>query len=322
MSSEAHMTLFSLFALSLSILSCTQSGMHKRVGPAPTYLASTSEQEIERGRYLANHVAPCMTCHSSRDSEIFAGPVVPGTLGQGGETWAADKGFPGYLTAANITPAAVGSWTDGELLQSITAGVHRDGYALFPIMPYTVYGQMTELDAKTIVSYLRTIQPIETEAYRRELEFPLTKVVNKMPQKPQWAESQGETAIERGQYLSKVAGCEHCHTPLKGKTIDQQNLFSGGQEFPMSMGIAIAPNITADEGNGIGYWSKTDFINKFRAYQTDAAKSREAGPSAPNSPMPWFAYADMTDEDLSNIWAYLQSVPTHSNKVETRWKRR
>jgi len=316
------MILFSFLAFSLSLFSCTQSGMHKRVGPAPTYLASTAEAEIERGRYLANHVAPCMACHSERDNEVFAGPIVPGTLGQGGETWTADKGFPGYLTASNITPASVGSWTDGELLHAITAGVHRDGHALFPIMPYTVYGKMTELDAKAIVSYLRTIDPIETPPYRRELGFPLGKVVNVIPQPPEWTQSSGESPLERGEYLSRIAGCEHCHTPLKGKTIDTKNLFSGGHAFPMSMGIAVSPNITADEGNGIGYWSETDFINKFRGYQAQAAKEREAGPSDPNSPMPWFAYASMSEEDLSAIWVYLQSIPTSPNKVETVWELR
>lgn len=313
---------FAVVLFAIASISCSQSGMHKRTGKAPTYLATTSADQIERGRYLTNHVAVCMSCHSKQDREVFAGPIVPGTVGQGGQVWASDRGFPGVLTATNITPAAVGTWTDGELLHAITAGVHRDGYALFPIMPYKTYGQMTEADAKAIVSYLRTIEPIETSSYDRELPFPLGKIVNKIPQAPQWAASTGTNPVERGEYLTRVAHCEECHTPLKGHSIDTKKRFFGGREFPMSMGTAIAPNITADEGSGIGYWSETDFINKFRAYQTDAAREREAGPGQPNSPMPWFSYADMTDEDLSAIWVYLQSVPTSPERIESTWRNR
>jgi len=313
---------FAPLALAFISVSCSLSGMHKRTGPAPTYLATTGEVQIDRGRYLTHHVTGCIACHSKQDHEVFAGPTVPGTAGQGGEVWAADKGFPGRLTATNITPAGVGTWTDGELLHAITAGVHRDGYALFPLMPYITYGQLTESDAKAIVSYMRTMEPIETKPYDRELQFPLNKIVNTMPTAPQWADSSGENPVERGKYLTQVAHCEECHTPLKGRAIDQKKRFFGGREFPMSMGIAIAPNITADEGNGIGYWSETDFINKFRSYQADSAREREAGPGDPNSPMPWFSYAGMTDEDLSAIWVYLQSVPTSPERIEQTWRTR
>ena len=32
-------------------------------------------------------------------------------------------------------------------------------------------------------------------------------------------------------------------------------------------------------------------------------------------PMPWPAYAQMTDEDLAAMFAYLQSIPAHPNAV-------
>jgi|GEM_PF-3611222 len=36
---------------------------------------------IERGDYLANHVAACIHCHSKRDFSQYSGPVTPGTEG-------------------------------------------------------------------------------------------------------------------------------------------------------------------------------------------------------------------------------------------------
>ncbi len=55
------------------------------MGPAPELKVTASAGQVERGKYLANHVAVCMDCHSQRDFSQFAGPVKPGTLGSGGE---------------------------------------------------------------------------------------------------------------------------------------------------------------------------------------------------------------------------------------------
>ncbi|MDP6616242.1 MAG: cytochrome C, partial [Gammaproteobacteria bacterium] len=49
--------------------------------PVPEITLPTAPEEIERGRYLATHVAVCMDCHSRRNWDYFAGPIIPGTLG-------------------------------------------------------------------------------------------------------------------------------------------------------------------------------------------------------------------------------------------------
>src|SRR4051812_32741697 len=72
-------------------------------------------ERIARGKYLAHYVTMCVDCHSKRDYTMFGAPMVPGTLGQGGELFGKDFGFPGNFYAANITPDGVGNWTDGEL---------------------------------------------------------------------------------------------------------------------------------------------------------------------------------------------------------------
>ena len=66
---------------------------------------ATAEQRA-RGVYLAEHVAVCVDCHSERDFSRFSGPVVPGTLGQGGQRFGHDLGVPGEVYARNITPHA------------------------------------------------------------------------------------------------------------------------------------------------------------------------------------------------------------------------
>ena len=91
---------------------------------------------LERGTYLANHVYVCVDCHSKRDWTKFSGPLVEGTIGMGGETFDQRYGFPGKFYSRNISPAGIGTWTDGELLRAISTGVSKSGRALFPVMPH------------------------------------------------------------------------------------------------------------------------------------------------------------------------------------------
>ena len=37
------------------------------VGAAPDITIENSPEKVERGKYLANHVAVCVDCHSTRD---------------------------------------------------------------------------------------------------------------------------------------------------------------------------------------------------------------------------------------------------------------
>jgi len=303
---------------------CTQASMQKKVGPTPVFIASTEETEVGRGQYLADHVLQCTSCHSKQNQEVFARPRVPGTEGQGGQTWSAESGFPGVLVAPNITPFGVGGWTDGELLHAMTAGLHRDGYAMFPIMPYPVFGTLTEADAEAVVSYIRTLAPIETVPIARSMSVILQGVANKVAAPPDFADpvDVSENVMSTGEYLSRIAGCEGCHTPKKGNKPNLKRRFAGGRSFQMKMGMATSTNITPNEGHGIGYWSQDDFLNKFKGFRDSGARDREAGPTDPNTPMPWFDFAGMTDEDLSAIWTYLQTIAPAENEVSVTWATR
>ena len=63
------------------------------VGDAPQLHIEPTAQRIERGRYLANYVTACMDCHSTRDKTKFSWPLVPGTVGKGGERFDQQYGF-------------------------------------------------------------------------------------------------------------------------------------------------------------------------------------------------------------------------------------
>src|SRR5258708_37196854 len=128
-------------------------GLILYVKAAPPNVGSPQDLAIQRspgriahGECLANHVAACMDCHSQRDWSIYGGPLKPGTFGAGGEKFGKEIGFPGALYSSNITPAAIGSRTDGELFRALTTGVNKDGKTLVPLMDYQRYGRMHPQD--------------------------------------------------------------------------------------------------------------------------------------------------------------------------------
>ncbi|HYE56562.1 MAG TPA: cytochrome C, partial [Chitinophagaceae bacterium] len=123
-------------------------------GPAPDMKVEITPERVKRGEYLANTVMVCMDCHSTRNWNVFSAPPVPGTLGKGGEKFDQTMGFPGTYYSANITPAGIGNWTDGEIFRAITTGVRKNGKPIFPVMPHHNYGKLDAEDIKSVIAYL------------------------------------------------------------------------------------------------------------------------------------------------------------------------
>jgi mono/diheme cytochrome c family protein len=276
-----------------------------------------SQERIERGKYLANNVAMCIDCHSERDFTRFGGPVIPGTEGKGGEKFSKELGFPGDFYAPNITPAALGDWTDGELFRAITAGVSKDGHALFPLMPYPNIGQMTREDVYSIVAYIRTLRPIENNVPKSEPAFPINVLINTMPQEANFTTFPAdEELVPYGKYIFTSASCSDCHTPMdKGERIADK-FVAGGMEFNFPDGTVVrSSNITPDKLTGIGAWTEKQFIARFKMYSDSTYVPYKVGPGEFKTVMPWSAYTKMDEQDLRAIFAYLQTVQSVSNKV-------
>lgn len=106
---------------------------------------------VERGAYLAEHVAMCVECHSPRDS---SGTILPSELFMGGlmptgPAWATDwalraprnRGLPGYTEEQGIRLL-----TDGA--------IDRQGRQLRMPMPRF---RMSRQDAADIVAFLKSL---------------------------------------------------------------------------------------------------------------------------------------------------------------------
>ncbi len=84
--------------------------------------------------------------------------------------------------------------------------------------------------------------------------------------------------------------------------------FSGGNPFADENGETFySANLTPDKETGIGNWSEEDFFKTMKFGQKPDG-------TAMRSPMTPFPF--LTDEELSTIWAYLQSVPSIKNDVK------
>ncbi len=110
--------------------------------------------------------------------------------------------------------------------------------------------------------------------------------------------SETASAVDRGRYILAAAGCLGCHTREKPKGAP----LAGGRKLETPFGDFYTPNITPDPVYGIGSWSLEDFKRAMR-------HGRGPGGKVYFPAFPYASYTGMTDDDLSDLWAYLGSVP-------------
>jgi cytochrome c2 len=292
--------------------------MLPNIGDAPKLKVESSPEKIAKGKYLATSVCVCIDCHASRDWSKFSGPPIAGTFGKGGEVFDERFGFPGKYVSKNITPFALKDWTDGEIFRAITCGVNKNGKALFPVMPYSYYGQMDPEDINCIIAYIRTLDPIDFSPEESTSNFPMNFIINTIPSKSNpTTRPLPSNEKNYGKYIATAAGCVECHSPVeKGQIIAGQE-FSGGREFPFPNGnILKSSNITSDEETGIGSWTKEFFIQIFKSHSDSAAENKHVEPNEFNTFMPWVMYGKMAEEDLGAIYEYLKTTKPIKNSVE------
>lgn len=285
------------------------------VSEAPDIKIERTGERVKQGRYLAQHVTVCMDCHSTRNPNLFSQPIDTSLLG-GGYMKPFKVEGTGRFYASNLTPYNLKDWTDGELYRAITSGVDKNGDPLFPIMPYQHYATMDREDIYSIIAYLRTLEPVQQDVPDSQVEFPMNLIMKTIPQDPTPKPKPAKTdTIAYGKYLVNAASCSSCHTPkdAQGQPLPGMN-FAGGFEFPMPTGgVAHSANITPDKETGIGNWTEEKFVARFRSYQDGIYRVKE---NEFNTEMPWSAYANMREDDLKAIYAYLQTISPVVNKIE------
>src|SRR5687768_11964507 len=259
-----------------------------------------TQARLARGEYLVEGVAHCFQCHSDHDTTKPELPIKEGLKGAG---WLMEQA-PGLGTiyAPNITPdkeTGIGNWTDDEIARAIREGVSRDGSALFPIMPYQNFKDMSDEDLASVVVYLRTIPAVRNQLPRTKLESPLSRIVNFMPNRVDTAVPE-PSAESRGAYLVKMAECESCHTAaVQGEPLEGM-AFAGGFEFKVhgTGKVVVSSNITPD-ASGIAHYDEALFDQVLR---TGRLPGRQL-----SGVMPYAHLARLSAEDMKAIFTYIKA---------------
>ncbi len=283
--------------------------------PAPVMSAPTTAEAIERGRYLANHVAACVACHSQVDESIPGEPIVEGKLGAGRDF--GDIGGPVHIRAGNISSdsaTGLGGWTDGEIARAIREGVSKDGRNLFPQMPYGTYREtLSDGEILDIIAYLRTIKPVSNDPGKTSVGFPVSMFVRAAPQPletPAPPAPSPSDKLARGKWLLRTGSCFDCHDSVNEKMQKiEGKALAGGMKFPLpnGKGYAIAPNITSDKATGIGAYSDEDIRRALEEGMGKDGRNLYV--------MPWSYYKGMTKEDKDALIAALREIPPVTNIV-------
>jgi mono/diheme cytochrome c family protein len=253
--------------------------------PVPSVERSTDPAVVARGKHVAESFGGCATrdCHGS---DLSGGhPIVMGPLGT--------------ITGPNITPAGrAGAYSDGELARLILHGVKRDGHSV-TFMPSQDISWMPDDEIKAVISYLRTVAPVQKPDGKTELGL-LAKILDRKgmvivevasridhAQRPS-APTPTPTAVY-GAFMGRL--CTGCH----GEHL------SGGPIPGAPPSIPVPLNITKHE-TGLKEWTYADFDRLL-------TQGMRKNGQAINPFMPVEAFGKMNEVEKKALWAYLESVP-------------
>jgi mono/diheme cytochrome c family protein len=240
---------------------------------------------IDQGKHIAI-TRGCVECHGSD---------------LGGHTFIDDK-IAGTVSGTNLTRGKGGvgnAMTDTDWIRAIRHGLHRDSKPLL-IMPAKEYWSFTDEDLGALIAYLKTVPPVDRALPPNHIALPLRVLASvnrdihlfnaeQIDHASRPAPFNPANKIELGKYMAH--GCTGCH----GEGF-------GGGKIPGAPPDWIAPaNLTP--GGAIGQWSEVQFVATMRTGKTPEARQLNA------ERMPWPILGQMTDAELSALFAYLQSLP-------------
>ncbi len=240
---------------------------------------------LERGRHLVSLL--CSGCHGENlaGTDFFNDPGL------------------GTIHAKNLTRGQGGigaSYTTADFVRTLRHGVRPDGTSVF-VMPSKDFHYLSDQDLGSIIAYLRTVPPVDQAWGPKQFtlmgnvligvgafdNFMMADLIDHTGPRPAVAPI-GVTK-EYGDYLVRLNGCRQCHGPQ----------LSGGKVDDPTSNL-LGPNLTP--GGELAAWRVADFIATLRTGVTPAQHTL-------NDMMPWKTYGKMSDDELTAVFLYLQSLP-------------
>lgn len=262
------------------------SRLNKSYDIQPAAAAIPTDQDaLSRGQYLFS--SACAGCHGDNlaGTAFFDDPAL------------------GSIPAPNLTAGQGGiggQYSSADFVRAIRHGARPDGTPLM-IMPSGAFYYFSDADLGAIIAYIRNAAPVDRQwpaknlspmgrillvagAFGNVLQAETIDHTGPRPAAPE----QGETAVY-GEYLVNTGDCRGCHGPGLA-----------GQQ-PGEPGAPFAPNLTSG-GHPAG-WSAEGFITAMRTGQSPD------GHEIDGRFMPWEHIGRLTDDDLTAMYLYLQSLP-------------
>jgi mono/diheme cytochrome c family protein len=144
---------------------------------------------------------------------------------------------------------------------------------------------------------------------KTDLDFPVSAMIRTAP-KPVGHVPAPDTStpVKKGAYLANLGGCQDCHTPT----------LTGGQRFTVAPGVSVvSANISPDPTTGIGRWSEQFFVERIAQYREYVAQGSPKATPQSFTVMPWLNFAQLPDDDLRAIYAWIRTQPPVTKAVET-----
>jgi mono/diheme cytochrome c family protein len=211
----------------------------------------------ENGKILS-FAAGCHGCHTSNPNQPFGGGYKIKTK------------F-GFFNSPNISKDklnGIGNWSKAEFLKAVTKGISPDNKPYYPAFPYNWYADMTESDILDIYEYIYSLPAISKEETNHNLRFPynirellwLWRFVDRIVSNKK-NDIKNNYKNKRGEYLvNSISHCGACHSPRTFLYIVKDyNDLTGRKQTSKLLNDAV-PNISNDNINGIGSWSKSDIV--------------------------------------------------------------
>jgi len=107
--------------------------------------------------------------------------------------------------------------------------------------------------------------------------------------------------VAHGEQVFLASGCASCHAADDAEG-EAKLVLTGGHRLQSDFGTFVVPNISSDPEHGIGDWTLTEFADATRAGVSPDGQHYYPA-------FPYASYARMTDQDIVDLWAYMQTLP-------------
>lgn len=238
--------------------------------------------DVELGKRIFNVRSGCVDCHGANLT---------------GTTFTNDPAI-GKLSAANLTPSNLKSWSDDEIAHAIRYGIHKTGRSL-RAMPSMEYTGLSKSDLAAVVAYLRTV-PANDQKMPEPSFGPIGKILTitgQMPfalpamvipaDAPVTVKPEEKPTLEFGKYL--VNSCTGCHgSELRGGPIQ-----GGDPAWPPAANIRMGANPV---------WTLESF-KKTLETGISPVSGKELRP-----PMPVYLLKQYNETEVTAVWTYLSTL--------------